>query len=727
MQVSPTALLAAGPTTARVYGYFTRVTSVSESIYGLYSKHFCRCLAFHFDSFSVQLPYFITISLVGYLLLEFLEPSNQRDRPKISATTVSSMGTVEMEVFSDAQLWILIFFMLVGGEVFVSMLSLHLMHIKFKKNGSSKKRTNLDTGNFSSVSSCSKFKGQMESGTKIGVDLGFESTPDFGNAQSDDKVSAIYLIDEGYLKHSSIRCLRFVIMGYLALILVGVSLSVSLYLSMVQSVAHILKSRGISISTFSIFTVASSFGNCGFIPTNENMAIFKKNSGLPLLITPQILFGNTLFPPCLRLVIMVLKKLTKRKEFDYILDHCQVIGCAFLLPQLHCVFLFLVVQTMRVYLIDWNSDAPGGLSMSQKLIGAIFQSVNSRHAGESVVDLSMLSSAILVLYMLMMLVPSLSLYPFEAAQEFRSHRTQSCVLYFNLFYRYLPSYTLFLPKEDYRWPQLNPKQGNKLGESAKSLIFSHLSYLAIAYGNVGFSIGYSCKRLLNSDSNCKDARYGFLGRWSNKGKLVLILAMFYGRVKRFNTEGGSSWELGYQVIYKEAKQLVEHPCQSLLRDETVGMQTRRILIRGNIGDPLKFPQPIDHLLLQSETFRREKREFCDGWWLCPLGFPHLPHGIPLERREHPLTAVHGSQTQHPVPHLDHPKLPLRVLLRPLCEILRQAEVPLHPLHNLKWKPLLPGHQDQPPHPIDDLPPPDLKHRLFLPVQRDGLLRGLEPR
>lgn len=65
-----------------------------------------------------------------------------------------------------------------------------------------------------------------------------------------------------------------------------------------------------------------------------------------------------------------------------------------------------------------------------------------------------------------------------------------------------------------------------------------------AYGNVGFTTGYSCERRLNvSDGGCVDAGYGFVGRWSHTGKFVLIIVMFYGRFKQFTAKSGRAWIL----------------------------------------------------------------------------------------------------------------------------------------------------------------------------------------
>ncbi|WJX30324.1 Sodium transporter hkt1 [Trifolium repens] len=136
---------------------------------------------------------------------------------------------------------------------------------------------------------------------------------------------------------------------------------------------------------------------------------------------------------------------------------------------------------------------------------------------------------------------------------------------------YLPPYTTFLPLRDHK--NIDVKRSDQKSV-VEYLVFSQLCYLVIftiliciterqslkddplnfnvfnitlevisAYGNVGFSTGYSCSRQLKPDSMCKDLWIGFSGRWSTKGKFILILVMFFGRLKKFNINGGKSWHL----------------------------------------------------------------------------------------------------------------------------------------------------------------------------------------
>ncbi|KAJ9689246.1 hypothetical protein PVL29_014758 [Vitis rotundifolia] len=215
--------------------------------------------------------------------------------------------------------------MLLGGEVFPSLLGLQLLRSRYFT-----KRDNIETRVHVNASNVEKFVNQVE--------LDLVTLPRSQNEKPDPNLEN----GGGDSKYCSIKCLSCVIFCYILVVhLVGSAL-ILLYLSPVPSAREVLNKKGLSIQTFSIFTTVSTFSDCGFIPTNENMMIFKKNSDLLLLI-PQVLLGNTLFAPCLRFLIWVLEKRSKRVEFSYMLKNSREIGYSHLLPSLHSSFLVITV------------------------------------------------------------------------------------------------------------------------------------------------------------------------------------------------------------------------------------------------------------------------------------------------------------------------------------------------------------------------------------------------
>ncbi|KAJ0017558.1 hypothetical protein Pint_12203 [Pistacia integerrima] len=229
------------------------------------------------------------------------------------------------------------------------------------------------------------------------------------------------------------------------------------------------------------------------------------------------------------------------------------------------VFGFLFVQFVLFCSLEWNSEAMDGLNFYQKVVGSLFEVVNSRYTGESVFDLSIISSAVLVDLCCYDIILEPSCGIISGAPNATAYILDS---------RYLPPYTSFLPRRYQEKDSENCKQENEKKGFVESLILSQLSYLVMgiiiiciterdkikndplnfnvlnitlevmsAYGNVGLSTGYSCKRQLKPDSSCKDTWYGFVGRWSTGGKLMLIIIMFFGRLKKFNMKGGKSWKL----------------------------------------------------------------------------------------------------------------------------------------------------------------------------------------
>ncbi|KAI6680965.1 hypothetical protein NL676_034846 [Syzygium grande] len=82
-----------------------------------------RFLLLRVNSFCIQVFYFVFLSFLGFRVLKDLRPRTNSFRPRdldlfftsVSAATVSSMSTVEMEVFSNSQLVVMIVLMFIGG------------------------------------------------------------------------------------------------------------------------------------------------------------------------------------------------------------------------------------------------------------------------------------------------------------------------------------------------------------------------------------------------------------------------------------------------------------------------------------------------------------------------------------------------------------------------------------------------------------------------------------
>ncbi|KAL2936888.1 Sodium transporter HKT1 [Bienertia sinuspersici] len=320
------------------------------------------------NPFSLHLCYFLVLSLAGFLSLKVSKtrtsetPSNlDLFFTSVSAATASSMTTVEMEVFSNDQLIVMTILMLLGGEVFTSMLGLHLRSCEFPSIQNPK----------------------LESSCSI------------------DSIE--------YNKNKSIKLLGYVVLGYIIIVhLVGSTL-ITMYMSLTPSALNVLNNKGLVLQTFSFFMVVSTFSSCGFAPTNENMMIFRMNNpGLLLILLPYTFVGNTMYPLFLRLVIWVLEKLSRKKEFNYILKNYEELEYGHLMSSKKCWYLggttivFLVLQIVVFCGMDWSSQVMEGMSSYEKFVASLFQTANTRHSGESVVDISQLSQAVLVLFTIMM-------------------------------------------------------------------------------------------------------------------------------------------------------------------------------------------------------------------------------------------------------------------------------------------------------------------------------------
>uniref|UniRef100_A0ACD6AGB9 Uncharacterized protein n=1 Tax=Avena sativa TaxID=4498 RepID=A0ACD6AGB9_AVESA len=497
-----------------------------------------RFVALHVHPFWIQLSYFLAISILASVLLMSLKPSNPEFSPPFidmlflstSALTVTGLSTVKMEDLSSSQIVVLTLLMLIGGEVFVSLLGLIL------------RVNHQDIQDLPSVK-ISAVHVELEA-----IDLA-NSVALSDESQLEEAAHAIPPKSSAEFKRSrSVKCLGYSVFGYFAVVHVVGFLLVLLYITRVPTASAPLKKKGINIVLFSMSITVASFANGGLVPTNENMAIFSKNSGLLLLLSGQILVGNTLFPLFLRLLVWFLGRLTKVKELQLMIKNPEEMHFGNFLPRLPTVFLSSTViglaaaATTLFCAVDWNSPVFDGLSPYQKTVNAFFMALNARHSGENSIDCSLMSPTIIVLFIFMMYLPSSATFAppsgdTKTTDGNAKYKVGSLVQ--NLVFSPLVCNIIFVMIVCIT--ERRRLRNDPLNFSTLNMIFEVIS----AYGNAGLSTGYGCSRLqkIHPESICQDMPYSFSGWWSDGGKYVLVLVMLYGRLKVFTMATGKCWKI----------------------------------------------------------------------------------------------------------------------------------------------------------------------------------------
>lgn len=495
------------------------------------------------------MSYFLAVDLLGFLALVLLEPSNPGYRPRYvdvffmstSAVTVTGLATVEMEDLSSSQVVVLTLLMLLGSEVFVSLLGLVL---------ESRKQKNLHAQDDGSS--------RVRSSATVCCD-----EPDLEQANNPPAApsSASSGGDGDGKESSSLRSLALVTSAYVATALVLGSLLVFSYVAAVPSARGVLARKGINAALFSVSATVSSFTNGGLLPTNESMAVFAANRGLLLLLAAQILAGNTLLPVCLRLAIRaarwLARTLTGRRgpgDADTMAKSAVAAGFRHLLlpGSLQTAFLAATVAAVAasaaalLCVLNWDSAVFAGLSAGEKAANAVFMAVNVRQAGENSVECSLVAPAVLVLFLAVMCIPASATFfsvavqdggescrrggEIERGKEDGAERRRVSVNGMLLSPLAFVAAAVMLVCVTER----RSLSGDPLNFSTFNVIFEVIS----AYGNVGLSTGYSCSRLLRTEASsaCHDRPYSFSGWWSDQGKLLLVFLMLYGRLKGFHRQ-----------------------------------------------------------------------------------------------------------------------------------------------------------------------------------------------
>ncbi|GJP80345.1 hypothetical protein CLOP_g10558 [Closterium sp. NIES-67] len=346
----------------------------------------------------------------------------------------------------------------------------------------------------------------------------------------------------------------------------------------------LLSGKGINIVFNSAFQSVSAFANSGFGLMDENLIPFQRNVPYLLVVGVLILVGNTMYAPMLRGVLTLLH-VTSRKDSSrwyitqYLLDHPR--KCyTHLFPHKQTLWLLLTIvafntfQAFFLMILDWNSQAFAGLGGGYRFFDSCMQSVSTRNAGFSIVNLSYLSAATNFLFVGFMYV---AVYPvFLTRQSSREQRDVH------------DSEDIGVFAEDVQGGVLDSSvlsQGRHLVAQDSVYIFFSIFLVCViqdsnftvdpsnwsvfkvifeiisAYGNVGLSLGNGCP---TSNPDCTDAPpYSFSGTWSVLSKLIVILVMLLGRHR------GLPDNIDAAIVIPPAKQFKRLPGRRFREDPAV--------------------------------------------------------------------------------------------------------------------------------------------------------------
>ncbi|RCI02735.1 low affinity potassium transporter, partial [Rhizopus stolonifer] len=171
--------------------------------------------------------------------------------------------------------------------------------------------------------------------------------------------------------------------------------------------------------SFSFFTSLSAFNNLGLSQVDESMEPFQREPLMLTIIMVLVLAGNTAFAILLRLIIWIMYQLTpesfamRKETLRYVLDHPRrCYTTLFPSYQTKWLLVVLIAITLAQFLcfVGLNYWLPvlEQLDTATRILSGLFQSVSTRSAGYTVIDVMNLNPATLLAYIFAMYI---SVYP----------------------------------------------------------------------------------------------------------------------------------------------------------------------------------------------------------------------------------------------------------------------------------------------------------------------------
>ncbi|NPA49809.1 MAG: hypothetical protein GXO20_07480 [Thermodesulfobacteria bacterium] len=320
------------------------------------------------------------------------------------------------------------------------------------------------------------------------------------------KFRSIHFLQESFLPYKSgdIRTLLFSIFGY--------TLASEFFLFFLLFLGFLPRFSFSEALYQALFHSVSAFCNAGFSTLEKGLVEYQKGYFVPLVVALGVLLGNTGFPIVYEFVDR-LRGLRNRFSLH------------FKITLLTHVFL-LLLGSVVLLLFEWSS-AFGELSIFGKVLTAFFHSVNARTAGFNTVDLSLFSEHSIYLLVLLMFIGAC---PGSTGGGIKT--TTMAVIWVTAISRFRGYTKTVVLKRTI--PELQVSKAMTLFVFAVTVVVLFHLVLSLALPILPFyaAHGEFLATLFETVSalGTVGLSTGLTPHFSVFGKIVLILAMFFGRV-----------------------------------------------------------------------------------------------------------------------------------------------------------------------------------------------------
>ncbi|KAI8970847.1 cation transport protein-domain-containing protein [Pilobolus umbonatus] len=223
----------------------------------------------------------------------------------------------------------------------------------------------------------------------------------------------------GGAEYRALNFLAYLVPGYYLFCLIGFAVFMRIYFATSSYAQEVLKDSNIHSSSktwlFSFFVCLSSFNNLGLMPTYDSMQPFQKAPVMLVMNMILILAGNTAYAILLRMTIWIIYRLTpkkygmRREALRYLLDHPRRCYTT-LFPATQTKWLLITLLTITVVefvsFISLNYWLPvlHNIEWGYRILDGLYQSVATRSAGQSIVDLMSINPGTQIVFIVAMYI-----------------------------------------------------------------------------------------------------------------------------------------------------------------------------------------------------------------------------------------------------------------------------------------------------------------------------------